>query len=272
MDINDLKKRILIYTGMDLNYYNPNMLRRRLKSLLAKKGMTTIDEYWAVIRKDYNELRRFLDYVTINVTQFYRDPKKFMYFKDSIMPVILHKEPLPQIWSCACSSGEEPYTLAIILEELLVDKSVRILATDIDSDAIRAASEGIYKPPALENVHDTMLHKYFTPKGESYKVKQVLRDRVDIKFFNLISDNYKVNFYDLIICRNVIIHFAREVKDSLFKNFNVSLKTGGFLFLGGSEKMLIPDKFGFKHWKYELYQKVANITEKSVIKKVNVGL
>jgi chemotaxis protein methyltransferase CheR len=259
MDIEDLKKRILIYTGINLNYYNPNMLKRRLRSLLAKLGMSSIDEYWEFIRKDYDELRRFLDYVTINVTKFNRDPLKFKYLQESIMPVILSNNPSPKIWSCACSSGEEPYSLAIVLEELLVDKSVKILATDIDSAVIKAVEEGVYKEASVSNLNQKILSKYFYKKENSYHVKEFLRDRLIVKYFNLISDNYKRNHYDLIICRNVIIHFARGVKDTLFKSFNSALKEEGFLFLGGSEKMLIPDNYGFRHWKYEMYQKEKNI-------------
>lgn len=261
MELEDLKKRIMIYTGMDLNYYNPNMLRRRLKSLLAKKGVKTIDEYWQLIRKDYNELRRFLDYVTINVTQFYRDPRKFQHFQESILPVILHNNPEPKIWSCACSSGEEAYTLAIILEELLVSENVKIDATDVDSVAIKAAIDGVYKESSIINVSDRLLNKYFKKEGDLYRVKNVLKERVEVKFFNLISDNYKRSYYDLIVCRNVIIHFARNMKDTLFTNFNASLKTGGFLFLGSSEKILIPEQYGYKHWKHEIYQKVKDVAD-----------
>jgi chemotaxis protein methyltransferase CheR len=260
MDLDDLKKRILIYTGMDLNYYNPNMLRRRLKSLLAKLGMSSIDEYWELIRKDYDELRRFLDYITINVTKFFRDPLKFEYFADTILPVMLNNSSVPRIWSSACSSGEEPYTLAIILEELSVNKDVKIDATDIDSLALKAVERGVYKEASLANVNEKLKTKYFTREApDLYKVKDVLRERVNVKYFNLISDHYKINYYDLVVCRNVIIHFARGVKDPLFKNFNFSLKKGGFLFLGGSEKILMPDKYGYKHWKYEFYQKVNNM-------------
>ncbi|MFC1855872.1 CheR family methyltransferase [Thermodesulfobacteriota bacterium] len=260
MNLEDLKKRILIYTGMDLNYYNPNMLSRRLKSLLAKHGMDSIDQYWEIIRKDYDELRRFLDYVTINVTKFERDPIKFNYLRKSIIPVILKNNRLPKIWSCACSSGEEPYSLAMILEDLLVDKSVKIMATDIDSEALKAVSNGIYSKTSVANLSEKALNKYFIKeKNDMYRVKDVLRERVEVKYFNLISDNYKRSYFDLVVCRNVIIHFARGVKDSLFKNFNSALKKEGFLFLGASEKMLIPVNYGFKHWRYEMYQKTGNI-------------
>jgi len=259
MDLEDFKKRILIYTGIDLNYYNPNMLRRRLKSLLAKLGMSSIDEYWELIRKDYDELRRFLDYVTINVTKFFRDPIKFAYLQEAVIPVILSNTKEPRIWSCACSSGEEPYSIAIILEELMVDKSVKIVATDIDSVAIKGVEEGVYRASAVSNLNEKLLKKYFDKEGDDYKVKDVLRERIELKYFNLISDNYKFNYYDLIICRNVIIHFARGVKDTLFKNFNSAMRDQGFLFLGGSEKILIPDQYGFKHWKYEMYQKTESI-------------
>lgn len=259
MDLNDLKKRVLIYTGMDLNCYNPNMLRRRIKSLLAKMGMTSIDEYWEAIRKDYDELRNFLNYITINVTKFNRDPIKFKYFQENILPVILNNNQRPKIWSNACSSGEEPYSLAIILEELLVDSSVKITATDIDTEALKRLEEGLYRESSVANLKGNILQKYFDKEDDLYKIKDVIRKRVDAKNFNLISDNYKVNHYDLIVCRNVLIHFARGVKDGLFRNFNSALKKDGFLFLGGSEKMLIPDDYGFKHWKYEVYQKVSNI-------------
>ncbi len=260
MDINDLIKRVKIYTGMDLNCYNPNMLQRRLKSLLAKVGVSTLDEYWELIRKDYNKLRGFLDYVTINVTKYFRDPIKFLYCQEVVIPEILKKNPKPLIWCCACSSGEEPYSIAMILEELGVDKDVKILATDIDSEALSAASRGVYKEASVENVSKELLNKYFTFNGDTYEVKPKIKDRVIIKHFNLISDNYKRDYFDLILCRNVIIHFARNVKTSLFSNFNSALKTDGFLFLGSSEKMLYPEKYGFKHNKYEVYQKRQNLS------------
>ena len=261
MDIEDLKKRFLIYTGMDLNYYNPNMLRRRVNSLLAKLGISTIDEYWELIRKDYDELRRFMDYVTINVTKFNRDPIKFEYLKKTIFPMILKKNPHPKIWSSACSSGEEAYSIAIILEELRVDKSVKILATDIDSAAITLARKGMYTDASVVNLSESTLNKYFNKEGDSYKIKNVLKSRVIINNFNLISDNYKRSHYDMVICRNVIIHFAREVKDTLYRNFNATLKKEGFLFLGGAEKILLPERYGCIHWEHGVYQKVKDITE-----------
>jgi chemotaxis protein methyltransferase CheR len=259
MDIEDLKKRVLIYTGMDLNYYNPNMLRRRVRSLLAKLGITTIDEYWELIRKDYDELRRFLDYITINVTNFNRDPIKFKYLLETIFPTILKKNPHPKIWSSACSSGEEAYSLAIILEQLRVDKSVKILATDIDSAAIDSAKKGIYKNESIANISDNILNKYFHKERDSYKIKDVLKKRILINNFNLISDNYKRSYFDLVVCRNVIIHFAREVKDTLYRNFNATLKNEGFLFLGGAEKILLPERYGCVHWKHGVYQKVKDL-------------
>lgn len=163
--------------------------------------------------------------------------------KQSITGTIAKKNSL-KIWSAACSNGCEPYTIAIILEELAPGKRHQIDATDLDNTILQAAAMGTYGPDAVRNVPQDRLKKYFTLEKDKYHIVGSIKAKVNFRQHNLLSDNYPRG-YDLIACRNVTIYFTREAQDKVNARFAQSLNSGGYLFIGGSETIFNYAELGF---------------------------
>lgn len=244
-----IKKEIMALTGIELGFYKTPQMQRRLKTYLLRSGQVSWVEFFKVVRNNPAELRKLKDYLTINVSSFFRDPEKYKYLKEKILPELLNP-PNPdaasgrsiggrktlRIWSAGCSLGQEPYSLAMTLAELTGTYTKHyILASDLDQSALeKAQAGGPYTADDVSNVPPDMLKQYFTEDGKGFYAKLALRQKVTFKQHNLLADPFETNF-DLVICRNVVIYFTAEVKDQLYKRFRDSLRHGGMLFVGGTE-------------------------------------
>lgn len=250
-----LKKKIRKLTNINLDYYKNQQMRRRLDSFISRSETANIVEYCRIIQNNKDALRKLCDFITINVSEFYRDSQPFERLGTSILPKLLDRNPLLDIWSAGCSRGQEPYTIAMILESITPGKKHRILATDIDESALQTAiTGGPYTSEDIKNLPVEFKNKYFTYSNEKYLVKSTLKDRVEFRQQNLLNDSFDKGF-DLIICRNVTIYFTEEAKHELnFKFFN-SLIDGGVLFIGSTEVMLDATKIGFVPMGVSFYQK-----------------
>ena len=142
-----------------------------------------------------------------------------------------------KIWSAACSTGDEPYSLVMALSRHLPMNQINILATDIDKQVIEKAKIGLYNEKSVVSVPEDLKKKYFTKVGPSYQISNEIKARVQFKQHNLLKDTYPEK-YDLIVCRNVLIYFTEEAKDEVFRKFNASLKPGGILFIGSTEQIM----------------------------------
>jgi chemotaxis protein methyltransferase CheR len=231
-----IKKEVMTLTGVDLNFYKDTQMQRRLNTFLLRSGQATWRDYFQNARKNAVELRKFKDYLTINVSSFFRDAEKYRYLKEVIFPELLRTSPKLRVWSAGCSRGQEPYSLAMMLAELTGDfKRHYILATDLDRTALDAAQAGgPYPPDDVTNVSDIQQKRYFTVKDGKYWVKEDLQSRINFRQHNLLADPFEKNF-DLIICRNVVIYFTAPVKDILYRNFCNALRPAGIMFVGGTE-------------------------------------
>lgn len=232
-----IKKEVLTLLGVDLNFYKGPQMQRRLGTYLLRTGQTTWTDFFKSIRNDPKELRKLKDYLTINVSSFFRDPPKYDYLRNTVFPELLGKNKQKlRVWSAGCSLGQEPYTLAMILSEITGAMTQHyILATDLDRTALdKAEAGGPYTADDVSNVPPQLLEQYFTHEAKGYFVKPVLQRKINFKQHNLLSDPFENNF-DLIVCRNVVIYFTAEVKDLLYKRFSDSLRVGGILFVGGTE-------------------------------------
>jgi chemotaxis protein methyltransferase CheR len=207
--------------------------------------------------------REFLDYMAINVSEFFRDMPYFNNLKKSIFPHLINVSRRLNIWSAACSCGQEPYTLAMILEEISPGVQHRIIATDIDESALKQArSGGPYILYDIRNVEKPLLDRYFIKGPTGYSVCDQIKKKIIFKHHNLLHDPFENN-YDLIVCRNVIIYFSEEVRDRLYSQFREALKPHGVLFLGGSEVVLRPAQQGYKMVSPSFYNKSeVTVTEK----------
>ncbi|MFS0822951.1 CheR family methyltransferase [Bacillus sp. 1P02SD] len=243
-------------TGIDLRLYKEAQMVRRLTSLYEKRGFSSFQEYFKGIDKDNELLHEFLDRMTINVSEFYRNAKRWEVLESKILPKLLQQNRKLKVWSAACSAGEEPYTLAMMLSKFLPLHQISILATDIDENILARARMGVYPERSLQEVPTEMKKRYFTQDGTFYKIHSDLKKAVNFKKHNLLSDSFETNF-DLIVCRNVLIYFTEEAKDMLYQKFSGALKRDGILFVGSTEQIFNPASYGLETEDTFFYRKTS---------------
>lgn len=243
------------HRGLDLTFYRKNFLLRRVKARFLATRVNNFAEYIRLLKKDAGEWNNFLDNLSINVSEFFRDPEVFFYFKESCLPQLLEtkkKEGMKIIscWSCGCACGEEPYSLAITLNEFLKGKAnkfyIRIWATDIDSDAIRRAEEGTYAKSSLNNADEKILKEYFLAlSADIYKIKEEVKKFVIFKKHNLHTDK-PLECMDVVFLRNVRIYFNQGEAEKVIIDIANSMKKNGYLVLGKAETLPISLKILFE--------------------------
>ncbi|MBN1188540.1 MAG: protein-glutamate O-methyltransferase CheR [Dehalococcoidales bacterium] len=254
-DYEFLKSKIYKLTKIDINCYKSQQMRRRLEAYLVKHN-SSVGDFCSMLEKSQEKQRELLDYVAINVSEFFRDASRFEILYKTVLPELLAKHRRLNIWSAACSCGQEPYSLAMLLDRLS-SGTHRILATDIDQSALtQARNGGPYLPYEIRNVEKYYLDRYFTQNNAGFWIKDEIKRKIIFQRHNLLSDPFEIN-YDLIVCRNVIIYFSEIVRDNLYRKFHDSLKTEGVLFLGGSEVVLRPAEQGFSMINPAFYRKMA---------------
>lgn len=237
--ISNIKKK----TGIDLSLYKEAQMKRRLTSLYQKRHASSfMDFYKALCEKD-ELLQEFLDRFTINVSEFYRNRSKWIELEEQILVPMLKKKHSLKIWSAACSTGEEPYTMAMILAQFLPLESIRILATDIDETVLKKARKGVYGERELQELPLHMKTKYFTYREGLYYISEDIKNTVVFKKHDLLQDPFHNN-YDLIVCRNVFIYFTDVAKHALYEKMSQSLKKGGVLFVGSTEQIFNTSSYG----------------------------
>lgn len=255
MDLAYFEKWVLKEYNIDLSAYKPNQLHRRILSLMSRVGVNSVEEYIDLLKSSAAQKQKFLDFITINVTEFYRNPEIFEDLKAHLKNELLKNNKSLKIWSAACSVGAEPYSIAMMLDELDPHGRHKIIATDIDSTILNKAKEGIYSAAEIKNVSETNLNKYFTKSGDKYIINNNIKSMVTYKKHDLILENYERDF-DLVVCRNVVIYFNSDVKDKIYQKFSDSIKPGGLLFVGATESI-----YNYKDYKFEkastfLYRKL----------------
>ena len=248
------KSRVLKKTGLDLSLYKERQMKRRIESLVKRNKCEDFESYYKLIDTDKVVFDEFINYLTINVSEFYRNPNQWAVLKDQIIPSLLSKKRTLKVWSAACSTGEEPYTLVMTLSNFFPLRSIKILAVDIDKEALNKAQIGVYTEKSIENVPNEFKSKYFEKVGSAYKISNDIKNAVEFKHFNLLKDSYPKDC-DLIVCRNVMIYFTEEAKDKMYRDFNNALANDGVLFVGSTEQIIIPGKYNFEPLKTFFYQK-----------------
>ena len=251
-----VKRKVLNLTGVDLNCYKTPQVQRRLKTYLLRSGHATWRSFFSAVPGDPVALSKLKDYLTINVSSFFRDADKFEYLRETILPQLLRGHPKLRLWSAGCSRGHEPYTLAIMLAEATGPyRPHHILATDIDHSALEwAQAGGPYSADEVGNVPPALLSRYFKAHEDGYRVIKSLQRRLTFRYHNLLADPFESGF-DLIVCRNVVIYFTAEVKDRLYQRFHDALRPGGVLFVGGTEFLAKAADIGFKSAGISFYRR-----------------
>ena len=249
------KKEILKMTQIDLNFYKEKQMRRRIDTLVVKNGANSYEDYVTLIRKDKVLFEQFVNFLTINVSEFYRNPDQWKLMDETVIPKILENNKRQiRIWSAACSTGDEPYSLAMAFSKHVPLSNIKILATDIDKQVIAHAQVGLYNAKSIAGVPEDMKKKYFTQVGTSYQIANEIKRCVEFKEHNLLKDVYPKDF-DLILCRNVVIYFTDEAKDMIYAKFYESLKKQGVLFIGSTEQISNYKDLGFERLSSFYFQK-----------------
>lgn len=249
--IRDFKK----VTGIDLSLYKEAQMKRRLTTLRERKGYHSFASFFAAILKDETLMAEMLDRMTINVSEFWRNPNRWEVLRNVFLPELLKQSSRLKCWSAACSTGEEPYSLAMILEKLGALKEAKITATDIDDNALARAKIGVYPNQSLRDVPADFREAFFTPQGALFALANELKRAVNFTKGNLLSDSFD-NGYDLIICRNVMIYFTEEAKHGLYHKFSKALRQGGIMFVGSTEQIFTPGQYGLEPADTFFYRKM----------------
>ncbi len=256
-DYEDFKKFILQQTTIDLNAYKERQMKRRIDTLIARNKFKDYDSYCNAIKVDKDLMEEFVNYITINVSEFYRNPALWKTLEDVILPDLINKFGSNlKIWSAACSTGDEPYSLAMVLAKKVPLSKVHIYATDIDEQVLAKAKDGVYGANSLKGLPDEYKNKYFEKMGDRfYKISDEIKKCVEFKKANLLRDAYPTGMH-LIVCRNVMIYFTEEAKEDIYKKFNNSLVKDGCLFVGNTEQIINYKELGYSFDKLFFYRKI----------------
>jgi chemotaxis protein methyltransferase CheR len=239
--------------GIHLKEGKEALVRARLMKRLRALGMENFNTYIHFIESDAGsrELEMMVDVMTTNKTSFFREPAHFDYLRDHVLPLVRRRR--MRFWTAACSSGEEPYSLAIFIREAVADidlKDVKILATDISTRMLEKARRATYPKEALQEIPGHLLQKYFVKTPHTappmYRVKETVQNMVRLARLNLIDKWPMKGPFDVIFCRNVMIYFDRPTQQRLINRFWNYLEPGGYLFVGHSEGLsAISHKFQY---------------------------
>ena len=239
------KKDVYALTKIDLNYYKEKQMRRRIDTIATKHGCSNYDEYIRVLKTDKDKFEAFVNFLTINVSEFYRNPDQWKILEGQVFPELIKKFGKNlKIWSAACSTGDEPYSLVMALSRQVPLANIKIIATDIDNQVLDTARMGLYNEKSIASVPDDLKKKYFTKVGSSYQISDEIKKRVEFKKHDLLKDPYPSGC-NLIVCRNVVIYFTEEAKDVIYQKFHKALQPGGVLFIGSTEQIMNYRELGF---------------------------
>ena len=239
------KKQIYTITTIDLGSYKEKQMKRRIDTLIGKYKITGYENFIALLKKDKDVLNSFIAYLTINVSEFFRNREQWDLMNKDMIPVLTKRfgQKL-KIWSAACSTGDEPYTIVMLLSRHMPLSQISVLATDIDLTAIAKAKNGVYEAKEIANVPDDLKKKFFTKEGDKFKISNEVKSRANFRKADLLRDPYPTD-YHLIVCRNVMIYFTEEAKDDIYRKFYKALAPEGVLFIGSTEQIINYKDIGY---------------------------
>lgn len=240
--------------GVNLSAYKERQMQRRIGNIMVANHVQSLEEYAQLLARDEQARHAFLEHITINVTEFYRNKELFDMFEQNLLNHIIPNWQHPKIWSAACSIGAEPYTLGMIMEKNHLTPET-ILATDIDDEILKRARLGQYKASELKNVPPADLQRYFTVDANGvYQVSSEIKRHVTFKKHDLLKDSYPTRC-QAIICRNVTIYFKNDARDEVYRKLSDALVPGGILFVGATESINFPEQLHLKKSDSFIYQR-----------------
>lgn len=257
-------------TGINMSEKKRNLIVARLSKRLRALNLNNFSEYYKYLSENLNtgdEIINLINRITTNKTDFFRESHHFDFLLNEIFPALIRdgytrRERRLRIWSAGCSSGEEPYSIAMTVCEAFKEErgwDIKILATDLDTEVLMKASRGAYPSQAVSPVPIGYLSKYFERTAQGYEVDQKVRSMVTFRKLNLMEPSFPMKrSFDIIFCRNVMIYFDDETKRTLLRKFYNHLNDGGFMFVGHSESLMYMKDI-FRFLKHTVYQKVHHV-------------
>ncbi len=235
--------RDILYAGrgFDLDGYKDRCIKRRIAARIRNLGYRRIAGYIALLAESDAEQELLLEALTIHVSQFFRNPTTFSALEDKILPELLRKRRGSRevrVWSIGCAGGEEPYSIALLCDELCrPEDRVSIQGSDVSADILKKARTGVYDPHRLVEVPDPVLAKYFSQEGMRYRLSERIRGKVRFLRHDILQDR-PFSRVDLILCRNILIYFSRQEQERIIKSLANALVPEGSLVLGRAETMV----------------------------------
>lgn len=247
--------------GIEFNDAKRDMLESKIERLMRQAGVSDSEDYYYLITKGQNKYWiDFVDYITIHKTSFFREDNHFIFLKDKIQNILRLNKRIDErgeirVWSSACSTGNEAYTIAMVLKECLPGNiQPKILATDVSAGVIPTAIKGEYFLSSEDLINSYYLNKYFTRKGAAYCINTDIKHLITFRTFNLMENFPFRDKFDIIFCRNVMIYFPPDKVEALVKRFYEALVPGGLLFIGHSES-LIHKQYNFRYVQPTIYMR-----------------
>jgi chemotaxis protein methyltransferase CheR len=231
-----LAREVRSLLGIDLNQYKPAQVWRRGNGFATSKGLASPDALVAKARVDSVLRQAFMDMLTINVSEFFRNAEAWDQLVTQFLRPTLQSQLSIRIWSAGCSLGFEPLTLVMLCRELAPNTSVKILATDLDDTTLARARQGIYTEQQMAGVSPARRSKFFIKREKDWEARPEVKAPITFRRHDLLKDAYEKPF-DLICCRNVVIYFTEAAKTTMYQRFCESLRPGGLLFLGATESI-----------------------------------
>lgn len=240
--LQEILSQVNSQANFDFRSYKTSTILRRINRRMIVNNQATLDDYQNFLKTHSEEIGELVQAFLINVTQFFRDEEAFDYLRTEVLPKLIERgreqNRVLRFWSAGCSTGEEPYSLAMLIITLLGQEwpewSIKIFATDLDEVAINFARQGIYQESALKGLPDEYRERFFEPTGQGYRINKILRQMVIFGQQDL-TRNPAFPRIDLVVCRNVLIYFTLELQNYVLNQFAFSLVSGGYLFLGKAE-------------------------------------
>lgn len=252
----EFKKDIFALTKIDLNAYKEKQMKRRIDTLITKNSIDNYKSYVTLIKKDPEKFEQFVNFLTINVSEFYRNPEQWVILDKEVFPALIKKFGKNlKIWSAACSTGDEPYSLVMALSKHMPVNQIKIIATDIDKQVLDKARLGLYNEKSIASVPEEFKKKYFKKIGNSYQIADEIKRQVEFKEHNLLKDPYPGGCH-LIVCRNVLIYFTEEAKEEIYKKFNAALSKEGILFIGSTEQIMNYKELNYQRKQSFFFEKI----------------
>jgi len=239
------KFRALIYDSSGITFSNSNrpILESRLRERLRLAKLDDVGAYFDLIKRDTEEMKTFLDSITTNLTRFFRNQAHFDAMENYVLPELVKnkrakgQEKRIRVWSAGCSTGEEPYTIAMILKDKLPPDFVyEVTASDLSLKSLMTASQGFYPEARMQGVPEAYLGKFFTKAGDGYQVKDEIKSKIKFDYHNLKFDSGLRNL-DIIFCRNVLIYFDEAAQKNVIDRFWTSMNDHAYLYIGHSESL-----------------------------------